>query len=121
MEHYKSVATLNCLYNKYYKNALADCAISIDFLFIIKFVVINRKTIYYFVLLYLMESVTIKIEENLFKRMNNLNKIKSYGTKTELIRDAIRDKLNELDREDLVREFLKLRVNQVKKQPTNRI
>jgi len=53
-----------------------------------------------------MESITIKVEDNLAKEINSAMK-KFYSTKTEFIREAIRDKLNEINREELIKTFLK--------------
>lgn len=56
-----------------------------------------------------MESITIKVEDNLLKRMNKNMKNNGYSTKTEFIREAIRKKIEEDEREWAIREFLKLR------------
>lgn len=54
-----------------------------------------------------MESVTIKIDENLSKRLNETMSSKGYSTKTEFIREAIRDKLEIYEQELVINEFLK--------------
>ena len=61
---------------------------------------------YYHVLHSLMESVTIKIERSLSDRINKSMNIKGYSTKTELIREAIRDKLEQDEKNILIKEFI---------------
>ena len=56
-----------------------------------------------------MESVTIKVEDTMIKRMDQAMKTRSYSTKTEFIREAIRDKLESDEHELLIREFMKFR------------
>jgi len=64
---------------------------------------------YYYVLLCLMESVTIKIERSLSDRINKSMRVKGYSTKTEFIREAIRDKLEMDEKNMLIKEFITLR------------
>lgn len=50
-----------------------------------------------------MKSITIKVENSLYEEMKKaLNPL--YATKTEFIREAIRDKLKKQEREDLLRK-----------------
>jgi Arc/MetJ-type ribon-helix-helix transcriptional regulator len=56
-----------------------------------------------------MESITIKIEENIAKKINESIKLNGYSTKTEFIREAIRDKLEKHEKEILIKEFLKFK------------
>ena len=51
-----------------------------------------------------MESITIKVEDNLAKEINKAMK-NGYTTKTEFIREAVRDKLNEIKKEDVLEEL----------------
>lgn len=44
-----------------------------------------------------MEAVCIKLEENLLTDIEQTMKTYRYSTKTEFIREAIRDKINELE------------------------
>ena len=53
-----------------------------------------------------MESITIKVEENLAKEMDKAMK-PFYSTKTEFIREAIREKLMALRKEQAVEELKK--------------
>jgi Arc/MetJ-type ribon-helix-helix transcriptional regulator len=83
---------------------------------------VNKKMaesfIYYFVLSCLMESVTIKVEESMSQRMGQSMKKKGYGTKTEFIREAIRDKLERDEREELLKAFMKFK-GKAKRKTTN--
>ncbi len=62
-----------------------------------------------------MESICIKIEDELLDRMNKDMKEAGYSTKTEFIREAIRKKLEEDEREKLIKEFLKFKGKAKKK------
>lgn len=53
-----------------------------------------------------MESITIKVEENLAKEMDKAMK-PFYSTKTEFIREAIREKLIALRKEQAIEELKK--------------
>ncbi len=64
-----------------------------------------------------METICIKIEEELLGRMNKDMEEAGYSTKTEFIREAIRKKLEEDERERLIKEFLKFK-GRAKKQTT---
>lgn len=64
-----------------------------------------------------MESITIKVEGSLAKEIDDAMK-PDYSTKTEFIREAIREKIKEirkekavlaLSKEELIREFMKFR------------
>lgn len=56
-----------------------------------------------------METICIKIEDNLLGKITQDMKEHGYSTKTEFIREAIRKKLEEDERERLIKEFLKFR------------
>ncbi len=51
-----------------------------------------------------MESITIKVEDHLAKEIDNVM-IPYYSTKTEFIREAIRDKIKQLKQEHLLSEL----------------
>ncbi|MEK6934394.1 MAG: ribbon-helix-helix domain-containing protein [Nanoarchaeota archaeon] len=53
-----------------------------------------------------MESITIKVEEELSKEIDKAMK-PDYSTKTEFIREAIRDKIKEIRREKAIDELKK--------------
>ena len=54
-----------------------------------------------------MESITIKVEDNLAKEMDSAMK-RDYTTKTEFIREAIRDKMRDLEKEEALIRVRKL-------------
>ena len=56
-----------------------------------------------------METLCIKVEDELLDRMNASMKNSGYSTKTEFVRDAIREKLDDDEKEMLIREFLKFK------------
>jgi len=53
-----------------------------------------------------MESITIKVETNLAKEIDQAMK-SDYSTKTEFIREAIRDKIKEVRKEKAIDELRK--------------
>lgn len=53
-----------------------------------------------------MESITIKVDEGLGKEMDLAMK-SGYSTKTEFIREAIRDKIRKMKREEIIDELKK--------------
>lgn len=62
-----------------------------------------------------MQTVCIKIEENLLEKMDKSIKDYGYSTKTEFIREAIREKLEDDEKGKLIRDFLKFRGRAKKK------
>ncbi|MFH1510118.1 MAG: ribbon-helix-helix domain-containing protein [Candidatus Woesearchaeota archaeon] len=54
-----------------------------------------------------MEVVTVKFQEDILKRIDESITRHNYNSRTEFIREAVRDKLESLSREQLVREFMK--------------
>jgi metal-responsive CopG/Arc/MetJ family transcriptional regulator len=56
-----------------------------------------------------METVTLKMEETLLNDIDSSIKGHRYSTRTEFIRDAIRSKLNELEKEDAIRKLAALK------------
>jgi len=62
-----------------------------------------------------MEVVTVKFKEDVLKKIDaSINK-HNFNSRTEFIREAVRDKLSELSREDLIKEFMKYRGKAKKK------
>jgi len=53
-----------------------------------------------------MESITIKVDKGLAQKMEMAMK-PDYSTKTEFIREAIRDKLEDLEKKRLIEHFKK--------------
>ncbi len=56
-----------------------------------------------------METVTVKFQKDVLKKIDKTMKEHSYSTRTDFIREAIRDKLDDLDRDELIKEFLKFK------------
>jgi len=54
-----------------------------------------------------MEPVTIKLEENFTEEMEKVMKRHHYATKTEFIREAIRHRVKELEKEEAKARVLK--------------
>jgi len=55
-----------------------------------------------------MEIVSIKLEENFLKDIERIMKKHSYATKAEFIREAIKEKVKELKKEELMIKARKL-------------
>jgi metal-responsive CopG/Arc/MetJ family transcriptional regulator len=47
------------------------------------------------------------LDENMLKNIDNNLKKNNFSTRTEFIRDAIRDKLENLSKDELIQEFMK--------------
>ncbi|MFH0875212.1 MAG: ribbon-helix-helix domain-containing protein [archaeon] len=56
-----------------------------------------------------MEALSLKLDENMLQNIDKSLKENNYSTRTEFIREAIRDKLNSLRREQMANEFLKFK------------
>ena len=55
-----------------------------------------------------METVSIKMDENFATEVEKVMKKHHYTTKTEFIREAIRDKIKDLEKEELLMKARKL-------------
>ena len=53
-----------------------------------------------------MEVISLKLDENMLSNVDKSLKKHNYSTRTEFIRDAIRDKLEELTRDELIEIFM---------------
>jgi len=62
-----------------------------------------------------METVTLRLDKNMLNTIDTTLKINNFSTRTEFIRDAIRDKLEDLKREKIIEEFMKFRGKAKKK------
>ena len=56
-----------------------------------------------------METVTVKFQEDILKKIDKSITNHNFNSRTEFIREAIRDKLLELNKEDLIKRFLNFR------------
>jgi metal-responsive CopG/Arc/MetJ family transcriptional regulator len=55
-----------------------------------------------------METISLKMEETLLQEIDRKLMSNRYSTRTEFIRDAIRDKLSDLDKEEMLRRIASL-------------
>ncbi len=56
-----------------------------------------------------MRTVSLKLKKSIIKEIDALSKIFHYNTKTEFIREAIRDKIKELEIEIFMRKIKKFK------------
>jgi len=49
-----------------------------------------------------MENISLKLEENFLKAINAVMKKHNYMTKTEFVREAIRDKIRRLEEKEII-------------------
>ena len=66
-----------------------------------------------------MEAISLKLDEGILDHIDKSLSKHMYSTRTEFIRDAIREKLSELEKEELLKEVAKLRGSS-KRKTTNR-
>ena len=56
-----------------------------------------------------MEVVTVKFQEDILQKIDKSIIEHNFNSRTEFIREAVRDKLTELDKRDLIKEFMAFR------------
>ncbi|MFH1376553.1 MAG: ribbon-helix-helix domain-containing protein [Candidatus Woesearchaeota archaeon] len=56
-----------------------------------------------------METISLKMEKELLHDVDSSIKSHRYSTRTEFIRDAIRTKLNDLEKEEAIKKLAKLK------------
>jgi metal-responsive CopG/Arc/MetJ family transcriptional regulator len=56
-----------------------------------------------------MDNVLLKLDEGMLKRIDVLVSNHNYGTRTEFIRASIRSKMEELEREENIKQILTLK------------
>lgn len=56
-----------------------------------------------------METISLKLEEGLLREVDQKLKKNRYSTRTEFIRDAIREKLSDLEKDEILKSLVKLR------------
>lgn len=56
-----------------------------------------------------MDVITTRFQEDILKRMDKCIEENNFNSRTEFIREAVRDKLAEMSREDLIKELAKWR------------
>ncbi|MFH2028958.1 MAG: ribbon-helix-helix domain-containing protein [Nanoarchaeota archaeon] len=62
-----------------------------------------------------METVSVKFQEDILKKIDTSISQHNFNSRTEFIRDAVRDKLSELSRDELIEEFMKFKGKAKKK------
>ncbi len=62
-----------------------------------------------------MDVVTVKFKEDVLKKVDKSISEHNFNSRTEFIREAVRDKLASLSRNDLIKEFLKFQGKAKKK------
>ena len=62
-----------------------------------------------------METISLKLDESMLHNLDENLRKHNFSTRTEFIRTAIRDKLEDLSRDDLIKEFMKFRGKSKKK------
>jgi len=56
-----------------------------------------------------METISLKMDNNLLKNIDGSLKSNNYSTRTEFIREAIRDKLTAIEKQEAIRGLAKLK------------
>ena len=56
-----------------------------------------------------MQAISIKMEDRLLEELDQKLEEHRYSTRTEFIRDAIREKLSELEKEEVLKNLARLR------------
>jgi len=56
-----------------------------------------------------MEAVSVKFQEDVLKKMDKCIETHNFNSRTEFIREAVRDKLADLSQDELIQEFLKFK------------
>ncbi len=62
-----------------------------------------------------MEIITVRFQEDILKRMDKSIKENNYNSRTEFVREAVREKLANLSTDELIAEFMKYRGKAKKK------
>lgn len=57
----------------------------------------------------LMETISIRFQDDVLKRMDSFISEHNFNSRTEFVREAVRDKLSELNKDSLISEFLKFK------------
>lgn len=56
-----------------------------------------------------MESVSVKFQEDVLNKIDKSIADHNFNSRTEFIREAVRDKISQLNKDELINEFLKFR------------
>ena len=71
---------------------------------IILFFIFSENLKYYLVLLNSMENISLKLERNFLNAIIKVMKKHNYVTKTEFVREAVRDKIRMLEEREIVED-----------------
>ena len=56
-----------------------------------------------------MEIVSVKFQEEILKKIDLVIENNNFNSRTEFIREAVRDKLSEIEKQELIKKFMSLR------------
>ena len=56
-----------------------------------------------------MEIITIKLDSEMLKRIDAIVKENNYGTRTEFIRSSVREKMSQIEKQELIKQVLALK------------
>lgn len=56
-----------------------------------------------------METISLKLDEEMLSNIDKSLKKNNFSTRTEFVRDAIREKLEKMTRDELIQHFLSLK------------
>ena len=68
-----------------------------------------------------METISLKMEDNMLSEIDQKLGQHRYSTRTEFIRDAIREKLSELEKQEVLKNLSKLQGSSKKKTSDERL
>jgi len=75
--------------------------------------IVGNKEKYLYITSYIlsitMQAITVKMEDKLLEEIDQKLQGHRYSTRTEFIRDAIREKLSEIEKEELLKKLAHLR------------
>jgi metal-responsive CopG/Arc/MetJ family transcriptional regulator len=56
-----------------------------------------------------MEVISLKLDEGMLKRIDKIVKENNYGTRTEFIRSSLREKMSQLEKDELLKKIMVLK------------
>jgi metal-responsive CopG/Arc/MetJ family transcriptional regulator len=56
-----------------------------------------------------MEVISLKLDEGMLKRIDKIVKENNYGTRTEFIRSSLREKMSQLEKDELIKKIMVLK------------
>ncbi len=68
-----------------------------------------------------MQAITIKMEDRVLEEIDQKLEHHRYSTRTEFIRDAIREKLSELEKDELIKSIARLKGSSKRKTSDTRL